>query len=63
MTIYWIIFAGLAWLFSSAKRRLRRQQRALDRQVSRFDEFTAENLRQQRRSDRELDARWVKPPE
>lgn len=55
MTIHWLLLAALVLVFSALRRRLRRQGRVLDRQITRLDHFAAENRRQRRRDDRESD--------
>jgi hypothetical protein len=57
MMLYWLLLAGvLIVVFSALRKRLRRQTRQLNRQTTRFDEFTAETLKIRKLSDREAEA-------
>ena len=55
--LYWLLLAGLlVVVFSALKKRLRRQIRELNRQPTRFDEFTEETLHLRKQTDREAES-------
>lgn len=57
MMLYWLLLAGLlVVVFSALKKRLRRQIRELNRQPTRFDEFTEETLQLRKQTDREAES-------
>ena len=61
MMLYWLLLAGLLIVvFSALKKRLRRQARELNRQTTRFDEFTEKTLELRKQTDREAESAYRK---